>query len=101
MKDLKTSEMMECGRRCGPRTAAAGRPWNPSMARFHTVDDRGDRRGDAAIMAGQNVRHTFVGEMGDVLMCYFDVPLRYGVAAYCEKHDGNMGGDYGNEYSRL
>ena len=59
------------------------------------------KKGGGAIMAGQNVRHAFVGEMGDVLMYYFDVPLGYGVAAYCEKHDGNMGGDYGNELSRL
>ncbi len=116
MKDLKVSEMMAMQTALWAVHSDSWSPMEPKYGRdfiLWMIEEIGEaasiikKKGDHAIMSDQDVRHAFIEEMGDVLMYYFDALLRYGItahelsAAYCEKHDRNMGRNYEDEYAKL
>ncbi len=116
MKDLKISEMMALQTELWAVHSDSWSPMEPKYGRdfmLWMIEEIGEaasiikKKGDHAIMGDKNVRRAFIEEMGDVLMYYLDTLLRYGVTAhelstaYCEKHGGNMGRNYEDEYAKL
>lgn len=115
MKDLKISDMMNMQMGLWEQHKDT---WSPMEAEFGRnsilwmIEELGEsiaiikKKGDTAIQEEESVRSSFVEEMSDVLMYYFDTLLRYGVTpdeisnAYVVKHNKNMGRDYQAEYQK-
>lgn len=113
MNDLKVSEMMNMQKNLYEQHK---NKWSPLEAQYGRnfilwmMEEIGEciaiikKKGDRAIMEDAAVRKAFCEEMSDVLMYFNDTLLRYGItadeisSAYVEKHEKNMGRNYGQEY---
>lgn len=115
MSDIKISEMMKMQLALWEENKDK---WSPMEAEYGRnfilwmMEEVGEciaiikKKSDTAIIDEPSVRSSFVEEMSDVLMYYFDTLLRYGVTpeelseAYIRKHKKNLNRNYSIEYQQ-
>lgn len=105
VEDLSFGEMMEMQKNLWKKHAHEWSPMTPAYAKesmLWMIEEIGEciavikKQGDQKIMEDPAVRSAFLEEMGDVLMYFNDVLLRYGCApkeiagAYVKKYEKNI-----------